>query len=159
MTGQSRGALALTLVLAACAGPADRTEEAREADTPLPGQSACFLRDQVQDFDPLDRGSLIVYAPSRRNAYLVKISPPSSALRSAQAIAFESRSSQVCGRAGERVLLGRGALNYQSVIDVRRLAETELAELLEGYGRSRKSIEPELDTQAEIEALETNAYE
>lgn len=153
-------AVLLILASGGCAAPTEEGETT-PAEPSLRGKNACFYRRQVQDFDTLGRDTLVVYAPSRRNAYLVKISPPSAQLRFADAIAFESRAPQICGRAGERLRVGTGALNLYSVMDVRRLPEDQLADILDSYGQGEggDDIQPETSTEAEIEPLENGGDE
>lgn len=152
--------LLLTGMLCACAGQDDRDSQPR-ATPELSGQQACFYRRQAQDFQVLDRTSLVVFAPNRRNAYLVQVSPPSNDLRFVDALAFESRSNQVCGRAGDALLLGAGTQRRLSVVDVRRLEPGQLDTVLASYGKGDEPtpMEPETDTAAEIEPVESAADE
>lgn len=158
-----RGARVASALLAAglvaCAGPSG-TKQDSAAEAPVSaGQQACFYRRQVQDFQVLDRSSLVVFAPSRRNAYLVKISPPANDLRMADAIAFDSRSNQICGRAGDGLQIGTSAPRRYFVADVRRLEPGQLDALLSSYGKGEAGagLEPETDTAADIEPVESAA--
>lgn len=155
------GGLLLAAALGGCAGQGASGDGMRKADAELAGQQACFYRRQVQDFRALDRTSLVVFAPTRRNAYLVQVSPPSNDLRFADALAFESRSNQVCGRAGDALLLGAGTLRRYSVVDVRRLEPGQLDTVLASYGKGDAAapMEPQSDTAADIEPVESAADE
>jgi hypothetical protein len=160
-----RRVAALLVGLVGCAGaPQNGDGSAGEGDdTPLPllGQNACFYYRQVQNFDVLDRSTLVIYAPNRRNAYLVKTSPPSTELRYADTIAFEARTGQVCGRAGDRLVLATGSSLRLSVVDVQRLTDAQLATVLDGVGRGAAdgALEPVTDTAADIEPLEKSGDE
>ena len=137
--------LALT-GLVACTAPESR-EEATAASGSRP---ACFSARQVSDFRVLDRSSLIVYAPSRNNAYHVRISPPSIELRNANALGFSSRNSRICGYAGEALRLDRNDRFSYSIVSVRRLDEVALQGLLDTSGEGTVPA-PEDAEGAEIE--------
>lgn len=144
----------LLLAVTGCATRESADPAAEGADEKLAGAPACFYRRQVSDFRPLDRSNLVVYAPTRSNAYHVQISPPSTSLRWADAIAFKSRSSRICGYAGERVLLdGSATAREFSVVSVHRLDETAYDSLLARYGIGEAAVElePAETTGAEIE--------
>ena len=143
---------AVMLMIGGCATQDGAEATADKADETILGTAACFYQRQVSDFRALDRSNLIVYAPTKSNAYQVIISPPSMSLRSADAIAFKSRSSRVCGYAGERVLLdGRGSGREFSIVSVYRLDEMAHDALLAQYGIGKPDMEPEETTGAEIE--------
>ncbi len=152
-----RRVVVMTLVaatLAACAAGGGAGDTQPQVSREPAGTSACFYRRQVSDFRALDRSNLIVYAPSKSNAYQVQISPPSTDLRFANAIAFSSRSSRICGYAGERIILGSGPSPREySVIGVYRLDDVGLQRLLETYGigQAAEPLEPEETEGAEIE--------
>lgn len=140
-------ALAVTLV-----GCAPATEGSRAASLPSPadtGTPACFYAGQVSDFTVLDRSNLIVYAPSKRTAYHVRISPPATGLRSADRLSFGGRDSRICGYAGDRLFLpdGRGGERF-SIIGVSRLDAAGLEALLAAAGRP---VDPAGEPAAEPE--------
>ena len=115
------------------------------------GRPTCFQARQVSDFRPLDRSSLIVYAPSRNNAYHVRISPPSIELRSANAIGFVSRSNRICGYAGDSLRIDRNDRFRYSVVSVRRLDDVALEALLGAGGGDEADTGPQDTAGAEIE--------
>jgi hypothetical protein len=118
------------------------------------GAADCFYSRQAQDFKVLDDHNLIVFAPSRTSAYHVVISPPSSELRFANAMGFESRNTRICGYAGDRLLLadGPGARPY-AVMGVYRLDEAALQGLSTrfGVGEAPVQTEPQPADGADIE--------
>lgn len=147
-------ALLAMLLASGCTTGGSREASQREASREPAGKSACFYRRQVSDFRVLDRTNLIVYAPSKSNAYQVRISPPSTELKFANAIAFSSRSNRICGYAGDRIILGSGSSPREySVSGVYRLDEVGLQRLLEqhGIGKPGQPLEPEETEGAEIE--------
>lgn len=144
-------AINLVLTVGACTG-ADQARQPSGVDAPPIGQSACFYGRQVQGFRVLDRSSLIVFAPTQRHAYRVEISPPTAELRFVDTIGFESSSSQVCGRAGDRLLLGTSSIHRYPVIDVQRLTAAQLE--AHGPDGEASGLEPEPGIEADIEPLE-----
>jgi len=131
----------------------DGAEVAGEkAEEKVVGTAACFYQRTVSNFRALDRSTLIVYAPTRSNAYQVVISPPTTSLRSADAIAFKSRSNRICGYAGERILLDDAGMGREfAIVSVYRLDATTLDALLAQYGIGKPDMEPETTEGAEIE--------
>lgn len=137
-----------------CTVGTSREDSQRAAAREPAGTSACFYRRQVSDFRVLDRSNLIVYAPSKSNAYQVQISPSSTELKFADAIAFSSRRNRICGYAGDRLIIGSGPSPREySVSGVYRLDEVGLQRLLElhGIGKPGEPLEPEETEGAEIE--------
>lgn len=140
----------LALLLAACSSGAPRTDPAIE----MTGTPGCFNIRDAQNFRVIDRGRLVVFAPNDSRAFQVRISPPSSSLRGATGIAFDSRSGRICGRAGESIYFNApGSMRY-AVTDVRRLDKSSAAMISKGGdGPKGEELEPETDTAAEIEPL------
>jgi hypothetical protein len=144
----------MIIALTGCATRDEAAVETAAEDERVTGTPACFYRRQVSDFRALDRANLIVYAPTKSNAYHVRISPPTTSLKWADTIAFQSRSGRICGYAGERLLLdGAGAARGFSVAGVYRLDETTHDELLVQYGlgKGATGLEPAETAGAEIE--------
>lgn len=142
------------MALAGCATEGARKEEQPQVAREPTGRQGCFYIRQVNDFRALDRSNLIVYAPTRSTAYHVRISPPSTELKFANALAFQSRSNRICGYAGDRIVFrGTGAGNQVSVTNVYRLDEVGLQRLLAAYGLAEGAevLEPEEGEAAEIE--------
>ncbi|MGI9330326.1 MAG: DUF6491 family protein [Gammaproteobacteria bacterium] len=155
---RAAAAFALGCLLSACASqPASEATNSSADDYQPRGTQGCFSRRQAQDFVVLDRSTLIVYAPNKNQAYLVQISPPATRMPFADELAFESRSSQICGRTGERVRLAADSMRRYAITDVRRLARPELDKILSNRGRADKGqgLEPVAGDGAEIEPIET----
>jgi len=149
MTAHVAAAFALLVLLVACSAGAPRDLP----DNQMAGAPGCFNIRDVQDFRALDRNRLVVFAPNDSRAYQVRISPPSSALRGASRIAFESRSGRICGRAGDSLYFDRpGAMRF-AVTDVRRLDRNAVGMLGDAGGPDAEGLEPETDTAADIEPL------
>ncbi len=90
--------------------------------------------DQVRDFRVLDDSNLILYAPTRRNAYHVELMPACQGLRFADTIALRGRTGRLAGFAGDRVIIDRpGMPDRCAVTNVRRLDEASLTELIVSF--------------------------
>ena len=103
----------------------DETSESRSISTD-------WVRiDQVRDFRVLDDSNLILYAPTRRQAYHVELMPACQGLRFADTIALRGRTGRLAGFAGDRVIIDRpGVPDRCPVTSVRRLDEASLTELI-----------------------------
>jgi len=67
----------------------------------------CFYAREVNNWEALNREYLLVYAPNKSRAYLMRFAPPSPEVRNAVTIGFGGRS-RICGKTGERLVVGRG---------------------------------------------------
>jgi hypothetical protein len=93
-------------------------------------KSGCFYAREVTNWDVLNREYLIAYAPSKTRAYLVRFSPPSFEVRSAPTIGFEG-GERICGRPGDRLVVGRSRGMGHMIMDVWRLDDISVDRLLE----------------------------
>lgn len=100
----------------------------------------CFYPREVNDYDSLNRVNLIAYGSGNSRSWLLTISPPSPSLRSNVAIQFDVNG-QVCGRAGERMRIGRDDRGF-AIVDVRRLNEDQLNRLRNEHLPARNTSEP-----------------
>ena len=139
------------ILLCACAGNQTEAEKNNIATDSESGQRACFQRAQVTGFKTLDRTNLIVYAPTKSSAYHVRISPPASELRFANAIAFDSGGTRICGHPGEGVIFNSGSVARKYfVTDVYRL-DTEAVQNLIAEFSGEVNVEPQNTLEVEIE--------
>jgi hypothetical protein len=136
MTRSSLFVAGTALVVVTVAGAGACTAPGKPAARPaLLGESGCFYARDVQDFSVLDRSRLVVYAPNRSNAYQILVSPPASELNFTESIAFLPPLDQICGRAGDRLLVGPPGDDLRlAIIDVRRLGPGDLESLGIGAG-------------------------
>ena len=93
-------------------------------------KSGCFYVRELSNWDVLNREYLIAYAPSKSRAYLVRFSPPSFEVRSASTIGFEG-GDRICGRPGDRLIVGRSRGMGHMIMDVWRLDGMTVDRLLE----------------------------
>ncbi len=149
------------LVLALAAGCAGKGGERTPRPTVRGGEFGvqdCFLRHTAEDFEVLDGRNLIVFTPGRANAYHVQVSPPDDGLRFAEALGFQSTSSQVCGYAGDSLITGNagGGPERLSVTGVWRLDAAALQGLESRFGKRPAGPPPPPvpGKGAEIEPLE-----
>jgi hypothetical protein len=129
--------------LTACTPAEVSRESGTVGEAPsLVGEPGCFFAGDVQDFRAIDRSTLLVFAPGRRNAFRVTVSPPSFRLRNANAVAFVG-SSRICGQAGERLVVD-GGIDRESlaVVDVRRLDGAALEAALAPRGSTVPAPRP-----------------
>ena len=108
-------ALVLSLC-AACAAPAP----AHTGGAALPGKDACIFTVNLSDWVVLDESTLIVYAPLRRQPYLLKLFAPISGLGFRESLGFEDtvHSGQLCR--GDYVI-ARGDIPQRMPISALRL--------------------------------------
>jgi hypothetical protein len=116
-------------------------------------ESACFYWREVSDWEALNEVNIIVYVGNKSRAYLLTISPPAVSLRGSSDIGFTGVRDRVCGRSGERLVVGRGNRSEYTVMDVRRLDAATLAGLLQNkHAVDSKNIEPAAESPgAQIE--------
>lgn len=109
-------------------------------------KSGCFYAREVSNWDVLNRNYLIAYAPNKSRAYLVSFSPPSFELRSAATIGFEG-GDRICGRPGDRLVIGRSrGMNY-SIMDVWRLDSATVERLQENKkARDSGAVAPAVES-------------
>ena len=132
-----------------CAGNSVEPD-APEAEI-VSGQAACFRIDQVTGFRALDRSNLIVYAPTRSSAYHVQIRPPAREINFADRIAFDTRTTRICGYAGESVIFDSGGMGrHYFVTSVRRVDAEDIRSLADQFSGDIE-VEPSDDSGAEIE--------
>ena len=150
--------LFVATLVAGCAGNGSERPPRPSVRAGEFGKPACFLRHTVHDFEVLNDRNLIIFAPGRSNAYHVQVSPPDDGLRFAEALAFQSSSSQICGYAGDSLITGGagGGPGRLTITGVWRL-DTAALEGLEGrFGKQTApgSTAPTPGKGAEIEPLD-----
>src|ERR1700722_2027364 len=91
----------LTLVLMALAagGCASGRAPSAHPAAPLPGTDACVFISNINDWQVIDSTTMIVYAPLRKDAYLLKLFAPVPDLDFKQRVGFEDsdHNGQLCG--------------------------------------------------------------
>jgi hypothetical protein len=147
-----RGICGAILIFAALLGtPVPAEESGEDAESKAnPDQAidtgglkpGCFYARELSNWDVLNREYLIAYAPSKNRAYLVRFSPPSFDVRSAAIIGFEG-GDRICGRPGERLIVGRSRGMGHMIMDVWRLDGITVDRLMEKKKtRETGAVEP-----------------
>ena len=87
---------ALVLLLAGCATNGAGTPHV--PPPPLPGTEACIFTVNLNDWTVIDNSTLIVYAPLRKDPYLVKLFAPIFDLQFRESLGFEDieHNGQLC---------------------------------------------------------------
>jgi hypothetical protein len=100
--------LLLACAALAAAGCAITAAPSQRAAAPLPGTDACVFIRNVYDWDVIDSSTLIVYAPMRKDPYLVKLFAPVFDLDFKQRVGFEDgdHSGMLCGNGAANLVVG-----------------------------------------------------
>lgn len=117
----------------------------------------CFYVRDVNNWDPLNQVNLIVYAPNRNRAYLLTIAPPAMSVRFTSNIAFVGNDNRICGRPGDRMLIGAGTGERHTVMDVRRLDTETLDALLADKQAQKDKPDKQGEASPQAEAETTPA--
>ncbi len=96
----------------------------------------CIPERSISNFEILDRQNLIVFAPSRRSPYWMKITGFCRSLRFSDAIGFESRDSRICAFGGDAIISGDDRCQ---ILSIHRLDEASYAALREQFAIKRAS--------------------
>jgi Family of unknown function (DUF6491) len=148
-----RKGLVMLAALAACATVHAAPSESR-AD-----KDACLFVRTIHDFRPLDRTNLIIWAPGRRDAYLVELGFPLPELKFAHRLAVVDRNhdGMLCGYGMDRIVVPDSFGSQPSTIrSMTRLDERGLAELEAKYnvrltrgkpGSNEEAARPETKTE------------
>jgi hypothetical protein len=102
-----------------------------------PDKNACIFSRSIQDFRPLDRNKLVVWGPSRRDAYLVELSMPLPQLKFAHELAVVDRNhdGRLCGYGMDRIVVVDAGMREPSTVSgITLLDDARLAELEQQYG-------------------------
>jgi len=137
-----RNTILLAALLAAGAGAH------AESDAPSKGSNDCVFVRSIHDFRPLDREHVVIWAPGRRDAYLVELAGASSDLRLAHRLAVVDRNGdgQVCGYGMDRIIDPDSSITHSAtIIGMTRLDPERIAQLEAQYNvrLTRKSDKQE----------------
>jgi Family of unknown function (DUF6491) len=136
-----RKGLMMLAALVACANVQASTSESR-AD-----KDACLFVRSIHDFRPLDRTNLIIWAPGRRDAYLVELGFPLPELKFAHRLAVVDRNhdGMLCGFGMDRIVVPDSFGSTPSTVrSMRRLDDAGLAELETKYNvRLTRKAQPD----------------
>ncbi len=135
----------IALALAACAAPS-AVDGVAERTTSIAAD--CFTVSQARDFRYLDDHNLLVYAPARV-PYHLELSQTCFGLRGSITVGLRARTDQMCGFAGDSVIVNGSFAERCSVLSVRRLDEDQLQTLVAQFETDQPS-----DQAVEVEVTE-----
>jgi hypothetical protein len=121
--------------LAAPAASAPAVNERAAKETHADRNECVFVR-SIYDFKPLDRNHLIIWAPTRRNAYLVQLGFPLPELQFAQRLAIVDRdhNGMLCGFGMDRIVVADSVFRQPStILGMTRLDSVRIAQLEAQY--------------------------
>jgi hypothetical protein len=124
--------LTLALAAAAASGCASSRAGSQRAATALPGTDACVFIRNIYDWQVIDLTTMIVYAPLRKDAYLLKLFAPVQDLDFKERVGFEDsdHNGQLCGFGDDLVVRDEIGARRTPIVAFRRLTPEQLRQLL-----------------------------
>jgi hypothetical protein len=105
---------------------------------------ACVFASSLNNFEVLDNERLILWAPGRKQPYLITLTIPSSDLRWGESLGFSDRDNDgmICGSGPDAVVVPRGSPQRIAIRSMEKLTAEQAQELL---ASARKGIGKEPD--------------
>jgi hypothetical protein len=125
--------LALGVAVLAATACATSGTGSRPAAAPLPGTDACVFMREVSDWVVVDASTLIVYAPLRKDAYLLKLFEPVPELNFKERVGFEDsdHDGMLCGNGADYLVVrDNGAPWRVPIVAFRKLTPEQAKQLL-----------------------------
>jgi hypothetical protein len=125
-----RSGLLMPLIAAFMGCATNGAGTARVPPPPLPGTEACIFTVNLNDWTVVDNSTLIVYAPMRKDPYLVKLFAPIFDLQFRESIGFEDieHNGQLCR---DDYVVARGdAPQRTPIIAVRALTPDQAKQII-----------------------------
>jgi hypothetical protein len=125
--------LAVALAALAAAACSTTATGSHPAAAPLPGTDACVFMREVSDWVVVDASTLIVYAPQRKDAYLLKLFEPVRELNFKQRVGFEDsdHDGMLCGNGGDYVVVRDDSVPMRvPIVAFRKLTPEQAKQLL-----------------------------
>jgi Family of unknown function (DUF6491) len=129
-------ALRATLVICLAALLAPIAAAAADSAKPATDGNDCVFSGTINDWRPLDDRHLVIWAPNRKDAYLVSLSFPLTNLKSRESMAIidNNGDGRLCGYGMDQIVIGGGPYPEKStVMGMTKLDEAGLAALGEQY--------------------------
>lgn len=126
----------LTPLLALGAALATNQAMAKDEADAKANTNECVFSRTVHDWRALDSTNLVIWAPNRKEAYLVKLGFPLHDLKTEESLAVIDRNGdgRLCGFGMDEIVAGRGPFRERStILGMERLDEASLAALSEQY--------------------------
>lgn len=128
-------AASFAAALSACATPPSPSEQQATAK-PKRGMDTCVFNSALDDWQALDDNTLVVWGPSKRDAYKVSLSMPLMGLKFAHQLGFAdgTRDGRLCSYGRDAIILGNDSMAQRSSISyVEKLNAETLAQLEAKY--------------------------
>ena len=125
--------LAAALAALAAAACSTTATGSHPAAAPLPGTDACVFMSLVSDWVVVDASTLIVYAPLRKDAYLLKLFEPVPELNFKQRVGFEDsdHDGRLCGDGGDYLVVRDDSVPLRvPIVAFRKLTAEQARQLL-----------------------------
>ena len=124
--------MAFALCALAAAGCATRRAQPERTAAPLPGTDACVFISSVSDWVVIDSTTMVVYAPLRKDAYLLKLFAPVPELNFKQRLGFEDsdHNGQLCGNGDDLVVRDEISVRRMPIVAFRKLTPEQVKQLL-----------------------------
>lgn len=144
--------------LAACATPPNSSPSSssdQQANAKAKrGMDTCVFNSALDDWQALDDNTLVVWAPSKRDAYKVSLSMPLMGLKFAHQLGFAdgTRDGRLCSYGRDSITLGndsmaqRSSISYIEKLNAETMAQLETkysVKLLPESKRKARPAEPE----------------
>ena len=119
------------------------SDQANAAAEPATRGGDCIFSRTIDSWTVLDNETLLIYAPSRKTPYLVKLFRPEYSLKSEFQLGFLDRDSdgQICDVSRDAIVLpglGRGFANRIPIRSVQRIDQAQATELI-----AKSKVKPE----------------
>ena len=118
------------------------TANATSATTPKKDGNDCVFIRTVGQYRVLDRSNVVIWAPGRRDAYLLELSMPLFGLKSSMQVAMIDRDhdGRLCGFSMDRIgVRDFGQAETSSIRRMNKLGDEDIVQLEEKYGVQLKS--------------------
>jgi hypothetical protein len=143
-----RLALTLTLIATALGGA---TIASAATTSPNKDGNACIFIRSVGQYRALDRSNVVIWAPGRRDAYLVELSMPLFSLESSFQLAMidHDHDGRLCGHGFDRIgVRDIGQPQTSSINRMTKLDDAAIAQLEEKYDVQLKAKKKEAEQPA-----------
>jgi hypothetical protein len=124
--------LLLALGALAAAGCASTGAASQHVSAPLPGTEACVFLSTVNDWEVLDSTTMIVYAPLRKDPYLLKLFAPVIDLNFKERVGFEdsAHTGQLCGNGLDYLVIRGDIPQRMPIVAFRKLTVDQAKQLV-----------------------------
>jgi hypothetical protein len=139
-------------VLASFAAAAHASSASKVDVTAGKNQNECVFIRSVGHYQSIDRDKLVIWAPGRRDAYLVELTMPLLSLEGSWNMAMidRDRDGRLCGLSSDRISVkGAGMSESSSIRGMTKLSDADLVTLEEQYKVSLTKKKKDEEKQAQ----------